>query len=98
MKTEEGFINKRYCSSKNLKIPEPVKTVIRGRNAYNHIIQIPAGWYLDKETVKEAWHEVTGYMYFTYTLVKGQKEPDEEEYTLNLETGEVRITEKRRKR
>ena len=26
MKTEQGFINKRYCSSRNLHIPEPEKT------------------------------------------------------------------------
>lgn len=40
MKTEQGFINKRYCSSRNLHIPEPEKRVIRGRNAYSHKIEV----------------------------------------------------------
>lgn len=101
MKTEKGFINKRYCSSKNLMIPEPEKRIIRGRNAYNHKIEVPAGWYVDKESIKEAWHEVTGYMYFSYTLVQfSDNKTDwtietEESYILNLETGEVEIKERR---
>lgn len=101
MKTEQGFINKRYCSSRNLHIPEPEKRVIRGRNAYSHKIEVPAGWYVDKESIKEAWHEVTGYMYFSYTLVKlpdhkaGRARAPEETYILNLETGEVEIKERR---
>ena len=101
MKTEQGFINKRYCSSKNLIIPEPEKKKIRGRNAYSHKIEVPAGWYVDKESIREAWHEITGYLYFSYTLVqlpdnKADRERQREEsYILNLETGEVEITERR---
>lgn len=104
MKTEKGFINKRYCSSRNLMIPEPEKRIIRGRNVYNHRIEVPAGWYVDKESIREAWHEVTGYMYFSYTLVqlpdyKSERVRDlEESYILNLETGEVEIKEKRREK
>lgn len=103
MKTEEGYINKRYCSSKNLKIPEPKKTIVKSRNAYSHKIDVPPGWYVDKESIREAWHDVTGYMYFSYTLVqmpdtKTAKERSQEEtYTLHLETGEVRIRERRGK-
>lgn len=101
MKTEQGFINKRYCSSKNLIIPEPEKKKIRGRNAYNHKIEVPAGWYVDKESIREAWHEITGYLYFSYTLVQlpdnkaDWERQREESYILNLETGEVEITERR---
>lgn len=99
MKTCEGFSGKRYNSSKNLKIPQPTKTTVRSKNAYNHTIVIPQGWYLDKDSVAESWHEVTGFMYFTYTLVcDGKKRTmSEDTYTLNLETGEVEITEKTRK-
>ena len=96
MKTAEGFGGKRYNSSRNLVIPEPEKTTIRSRNAYNHTIQVPSGWYLDKESVREAWHEVTGFMYFTYTLVKNgkkRKQKNRDTYSLNLETGEIEITE-----
>lgn len=96
MRTREGFSGRRYNSSKNLKIPQPTKTTVRSKNAYNHTIEIPKGWYLDKDSVAEAWHEVTGFMYFTYTLIYDgtSRKRTKESYTLNLETGEVQITEK----
>lgn len=99
MKTSEGLSGKRYNPSKNLKIPQPTKTAVRSKNAYNHTIEIPKGWYLDKESVAEAWHEVTGFMYFTYTLIydSTSQKQEKESYTLNLDTGEVKITEKPRK-
>lgn len=105
MKTCEGFSGKRYNASRNLKIPQPTKTTIRSRNAYSHTIEIPRGYYVDKESIAEAWHEVSGYMYFTYTLIDGRKEGAGKDappaagdtYTLNLDTGEVQITEKPRK-
>lgn len=99
MKTQEGFSGRRYNPSKNLKIPQPVKTTVNSRNAYNHTIEIPKGWYLDKDSVAEAWHEVTGFMYFTYTLIYNgtDQEWEKERYTLNLDTGEVEIIEKPRK-
>ena len=105
MKTCEGFSGKRYNASRNLKIPQPTKTTIRSRNAYSHTIEIPRGYYVDKESIAEAWHEVSGYMYFTYTLIDGRKQGASKEappaagdtYTLNLDTGEVQITEKPRK-
>lgn len=97
MRTCEGFSGRRYNSSKNLKIPEPTKTTIRSRNAYNHTIEIPQGWYLDKESVAESWHEVTGFMFFTYTLIQDGSRRDplqKDSYTLSLDTGEIRIIEK----
>lgn len=96
MKTCEGFSGRRYNPSKNLKIPQHTKTTVKSKNAYNHTIEIPTGWYLDKGSVAEAWHEVTGFMYFTYTLVyDGHSHRDtKESYALDLETGETRITEK----
>ncbi|MCM1088945.1 MAG: hypothetical protein NC419_12375 [Muribaculaceae bacterium] len=99
MRTCEGFSGRRYNSSKNLKIPQPTKTTVMSRNAYNHTIEIPQGWYLDKDSVAEAWHEVTGYMYFTYTLIyDGRKRIKEKDiYEMELETGEVQIKEKTRK-
>ncbi|MBU3875668.1 hypothetical protein HGO97_007570 [Faecalicatena sp. AGMB00832] len=96
MKTAEGFGGKRYNSSKNLVIPEPERKTVRSRNAYNHTITIPSGWYLDKESVKEAWHEFTGFMYFTYTLIfdgSRRRKKQRDTYKLNLETGEIEITE-----
>ena len=100
MKTCEGFTVRRYNSSKNLIIPEPEKKTVESRNAYNHKILIPSGWYLDKESIAEAWHEVTGFMYFTYTLIfdgKKRRNDEKETYMLDLETGEVEIQETRKK-
>lgn len=100
MKTEEGFGGRRYNSSKNLKIPEPEKKTVSSRNAYSHNIQIPSGWYLDRDSVAEAWHEVTGFMYFTYTLIKDgikRRRTEKDSYTLNLDTGEATITETKKK-
>lgn len=102
-KTYGKISGRRYNSSKNLRIPVPDKTTVRSRNAYNHTIEIPRGWYVDKESIAEAWHEVSGYMYFTYTLVDGSRQGKDapqaagDTYTLNLDTGEVQITERPRK-
>ena len=100
MKTCEGFTGRRYNSSKNLVIPEPQKKTVSSRNAFNHIVKVPSGWYLDKDSIREAWHEVTGFMYFTYTLIydgRYRKQDESESYLQNLETGEVEITEKLQK-
>lgn len=99
MRSCEGLQKRRYNSSRNLKIPIPKKETISQRKAYNHKIQVPQGWYVDKESIQEAWHEETGYMYFTYTLIFNGKRnrPGRTAYTLNLETGEVEIEETRRK-
>lgn len=96
MKTEKELTGRRYNSSKNLKIPQPEKFTVRKQNEFGHKIAIPSGWYLDKDSIREAWHEVTGFMYFTYTLIKDgkkRKTRSKDMYTLDLETGEVEITE-----
>lgn len=96
MKTVNGFNGKRYNSSKNLVIPQPERKNISARNCYSHNIVIPSGWYLDKDSVREAWHEVTGFMYFTYTLIYNglsRKNKSRSTYTLDLDTGEVKIIE-----
>lgn len=103
MRTEERITGKRYCSSRNLVIPEPKKRHIRSRNAYGHTIEIPSGYYLDKDSVKEAWHEITGYTYFAYTLIQlgpGERSGPEEDrtYILDLETGETEIRERRKRK
>lgn len=100
MKTEEGLGGKRYNSSKNLKIPQPEKRTVSSRNAYSHSIVVPSGWYLDRDSIREAWHEVTGFMYFTYTLVKDgrrRNKTEREAYTLDLDTGTIEINETRKK-
>lgn len=99
MKTLNGLQKRRYNASRNLTIPQPKKETVSQRKAYSHKIQVPPGWYVDKESIQEAWHEETGYMYFTYTLIYdgSSPRPGKESYKLDLETGEVQIEETRRK-
>lgn len=100
MNTLEGFSGRRYNSSKNLVIPEPKKEIVSARNAISHTIVVPPGWYVDKDSIAEAYHEITGFMYFTYTLIhdgRQQKETKRDSYQLDLETGEVTIQETRQK-
>lgn len=100
MKTTEGFGGRRYNSSRNLRIPQPTRRTCSSRNQYRHTIEIPQGFYLDKDSIREAWHEITGYMYFTYTLIQDGRRRDPagiEKHRLNLDTGEIEITEKTRR-
>ena len=70
MRTEGRLQGKRYNPSKNLIHPEPEKTRIRKRKQFNpNDIKVPAGWYLDKETVEHGISEVTGFEFLHYTLV-----------------------------
>lgn len=96
MKTEESISSRRYNASKNLIIPEPEKKVVMGRNAYNHTICVPEGWCIDKDSIVEAWHEVTGYMFFTYTLIYIGKTNIvfDRIFSMGMETGEIEIKER----
>lgn len=100
MRTTKGLMGKSYSPSKNIIIPEPEKSKITNRNTYSHTIEVPAGYYVDKDSIAEAFHEVTGFMYFAYTLIFDGKKPKgtkkKESYILDFETGEVEIIEKRK--
>lgn len=61
---------KRWNASKNLITPPERKRIIRSRDHYSCDIKVPEGWYLDKDSIREGIHEITGYSYFNYTLVK----------------------------
>lgn len=60
---------KRYNSSKNLIIPEPEKKKCL-KDRYREKIVIPKGYYLDADSVRSGIHEITGWEYFFYTVVK----------------------------
>lgn len=101
MKTEDELQGRTYNASKNLFIPEPDRKKIKSKNAYNHTVEVPAGYYIDKDSIVETWHEVTGYMYFAYTLIfdgkrRRNSEYGKHSYNLDLDTGEVEIIENRR--
>lgn len=60
---------KRYNSSKNMVIPEPDKK-IRSGDRYREKLVIPKGYYLDADSVRSGIHEITGWAYFSYTVIK----------------------------
>ncbi len=69
MHTEGRLQGKRYNVSKNLVRPVPEKTRVRKKRRFDpDNIRIPAGWYLDKETVEFGIQE-NGYEFLRYTLV-----------------------------
>lgn len=70
MGTDQALQGKRYNCSRNLITPKEKKRVVTSRKEYPDQIKIPAGWYLDKESVRSGIHEFTGYPYFYYTLVQ----------------------------
>ena len=70
-KTSEKIQAKAYNCSRNLKRPEPKKHVMRGMRISKKI-EIPKGWYLDKESVIEGI-TADGYEYFSYTLIECQR-------------------------
>ena len=69
MRTEGRFQGKRYNPSRNLIHPEPEKAKVRKRGRIDPgAIQVPDGYYLDKETIQSGVQE-NGYEFLEYTLV-----------------------------
>lgn len=67
-KTADKIQSKAYNCSRNLKRPQPRKRIMRGRS-FRKEIKVPAGWYLDKESVREGITE-EGYEFLYYTLIR----------------------------
>lgn len=61
---------KLWNASKNLITPPEKRKVIRYKDSFSQAIKVPKGYYLDKDSVRTGIHEVTGYTYMNYTLVK----------------------------
>lgn len=71
-KTEESIgekVGKGYNPSRNLIRVKEKKEVMK-RNTYPADIPVPKGYYLDKESIREGFHEATGYPYLSYVLVR----------------------------
>lgn len=70
MKTEGRLQGKRYNPSHGLIHPEPDKPKIRMRKTFSpDNIKVPAGWYLERDTVEYGISKETNYEYLYYTLV-----------------------------
>lgn len=66
--TDAQLQKKAYNCSRNLARPEVRKTKMYGR-VFKSTIEIPAGWYLDKESYVRGINEY-GYEYLSYTLIR----------------------------
>lgn len=70
--TEGQLIGKRWYASRNLVKPTIKKQIISA-NKFKKEPKIKNGYILDKESIRSGISEVTGYEYYTYTLIKTDK-------------------------
>lgn len=70
--TEGKLIGKRWYASQNLVEPK-IKKVKENARKFSKKINEPKGYYLDKESVCEGISDLTGYEYFSYTLIQNDR-------------------------
>lgn len=70
--TEGMLVGKRWYASRNLIKPRIDKKVISA-NKFKKEIKEVKGYLVDKESIQSGISEVTGYEYYTYTLIKTDK-------------------------
>lgn len=70
--TEGKLIGKRWYPSRNLVRPEPKKRIISA-GAFRKNFKELEGYFVEKESIQSGISEVTGFAYFSYTLVATQK-------------------------
>lgn len=72
--TEGGeLIGKRWYASRNLKKPKIIKKIISARN-FRKEARPRKGYMVEPGSVRSGFSEVTGFEYFTYRLIKTDKE------------------------
>ena len=71
-KTDPKLKDSSYSTSRNLPIDEPEEKTYRHWKTFRKI-QVPKGYYLDKDSYHEGINPVTGYKYRTYTLLEIRK-------------------------
>lgn len=72
-KTEGELIGKRWYASRNLKRPKITKKVIPA-SKFRKKAKSKNGYIVQKDSVRSGFSELTGFEYFTYTLIKTDKE------------------------
>lgn len=65
----EGTHKKRWCASKNLKQPEIIKKIIPV-NSWRKEPKAKKGYVLEINSIRSGIHELTGYPYQFYSMVK----------------------------
>lgn len=69
MKKEGIKPGRRWNASRNLEKPKIKKEIIKA-NVFKTDINVPKGYYIDKDTVFEGISDFTGLPFFEYTLIK----------------------------
>lgn len=71
--TEGELIGKRWYASRNLIKPRVTKKVISA-NKFRKEAKAKNGYIVQKDSERSGFSEITGFEYFTYTLIKTDKE------------------------
>ena len=66
----ERIHGKHWNGSKNLIHPVPVKQIVKSRKGFQARARELKGYYVDKDSIQQGVHAVTGYPFFYYTLIK----------------------------
>lgn len=67
VETEGKLVGKRWNPSRNLVHPKPVKKVIRNVKSFYTAVKVPAGYYLEPDSVLQGFTK-DGFDYFSYSL------------------------------
>lgn len=71
--TEGMMIGKRWYASQNLVRPRIIKKVISA-NKFRKDIKAPKGYQVENESIRSGISGLTGFEYFSYTLIRTDKE------------------------
>jgi len=73
LRTTGELQGNRYNPSRGLIKPMPKRKAILKRNKFANKIIIPKGYYLDADSVRSGFHEITGWEFFFYTVIQIRK-------------------------
>jgi hypothetical protein len=76
--TEERVYGKRWCPSRNLEQPEVKKRIISANN-WQKDPKPKKGYYIEADSKRSGTHELTGYPYQEYRMIKIPDSNDEDE-------------------
>ena len=62
-----------WSVSRGMERPEPVIRIVKDRNAFYTDPRARKGYYINKDSVRCGLHEITGYTFLEYIMVKNQE-------------------------
>lgn len=67
---DERIHGKHWNSSRNLIHPVPQHKIVTNRKGFQAKAREKKGYYVDKDSIQQGVHAITGYPFFYYTLIK----------------------------